>query len=62
MTKLRHWIISLLLTHDEQYMIYLAIESRASYLKGISVNQYWADKNQIDQDLADYQRIKSITV
>lgn len=58
--KCRFWIVQNILKEDEKYLMIQAIEDRVNNLERISVNERWADKDNIRIDCADYLKLKTI--
>lgn len=56
----RLWLLKKLFTEDEKYLLIRAIEDRIDNLERISVNERWADKDNIRIDVADYSKLKTI--
>ena len=55
----RLWLLKKLFTQDEKYLIIRAIEDRVYNLERIAVNELWADKDNIGEDVADYLKLKT---
>lgn len=58
--KLRIAILKFLFTKDEKYLLFRAIEDRTDNLSKISVTERWADKDQIKEDIDDYNKLSNI--
>jgi hypothetical protein len=56
----RLWLLKKLFTEDEKYLLIRAIEDRIDNLERIAVNERWADKDNIKDDVADYSKMKTI--
>ena len=56
----RLWLLKKLFTDDEKYLLIRAIEDRIYNLERIAVNERWADKDNIREDVADYSKLKTI--
>jgi len=59
-TRIRYWLISLLFTSDEHYLMLRAIQERCISLERIAVTERWADKDSIRADVDDYRKLQSI--
>lgn len=57
---LRFWLIKKLFTQDEKYLVIRAIDDRIANLERTSVNERWADKDNIMVDCDDYLKIRKI--
>lgn len=54
--KLRHKLISWLLTDDEKYMVIRAIDDRIEKLRSVALNERWAiDNGKIKDDMGFYR-------
>ncbi len=60
MVMCRFWLLKKLFTEDEKYLLMRAIEDRCDNLERIAVNEKWADKDNIREDVSDYQKLKTI--
>jgi hypothetical protein len=49
-----------LFTEDEKYLLIRSIDDRIENLERISVNERWADKENIMKDITDYSKLKTI--
>lgn len=56
----RFWILKMLFSENEKALITQSIESRIDELEKISVNERWADKESISDDIFQYFIIKKI--
>lgn len=56
--RFRFWLLNLILTHDEKYMIKRAIEDRLDNLQRIAVKERWSDEYQVNVDYEDYRLLK----
>lgn len=56
--KIRFWLLNLILTEDEKFMLKRAIEDRMYNLCRIAVNERWADASYIAKDYEDYRVLK----
>jgi hypothetical protein len=56
----RFWLLKKLFTQDEKYLMVRAIEDRVNNIERISVNEKWADKDNIQADCDDYKKLKTI--
>ena len=59
-TKIRYWLIGKIFNDDEKYLMILAVEDRINNLERISVNERWANKENIHIDIIDYMRMRDI--
>lgn len=60
MNKIRNWLLRNLLTQDEKYLLTRAIDDRVDNMRRISVNERWADKDEIEEDCSDYIFLRAI--
>lgn len=56
--KLRFWLLNLILTHDEKYLIKRAIEDRMDNICKIAITERWANVREIAIDYEDYRVLK----
>lgn len=56
----RYWLIMLLFTDSEKYIIKRAIDDRVDLLYRILINEKWVDKDNIKTDIKDYKKLKGI--
>ncbi len=57
MKKLKLWVLRLILSQDEMYLIERAIEDRIDNLRRISVSERWVIKDEMDEDIDDYIKL-----
>lgn len=58
--KIRFWILKRLFLESEKYLIIMAINDRMNTLERIALNERWADKENIRQDLNYLNLVKQI--
>ena len=58
--KVRFWLIKILLTQDEKYMLVRAMENRVDELQKNKVISKDCDSDNSDKDIYDYSRLKLI--
>jgi hypothetical protein len=56
---LRNFILRLLFSNDEKYLIAKAIDTEIEILERVKVSERWADKENIDKDVLCYNKIRS---
>jgi hypothetical protein len=60
MRTFRFWLLKKIFTADEKYLMLRAIQDRVHNLEGISVNEKWADKDNIRVDWRGYSKLRTI--
>lgn len=58
--RFRSWLIGKIFSQDEKYLLTRAIEDRINNLERISVNERWANKEDIQDDCDDYMKLREV--